>query len=464
LTLSVLAVFIVLAVITAVVAFNITRNLVSTWNLTNLPGIKVSQSQPTAVPGAPTAQVTAAAPVGMLQPDSGPTPQPWDGVSRVTILVMGLDARSWTTADRQPGDPSLTDSMWLLTIDPLSKTAGMLDIPRDLWVNIPNHGYYKINQAYWFGDAEKLPGGGPALAVQTVEDFLGVPINYYAQIDFDAFVKFIDDIKGVKVDVPEAMRIEEIGSHYIDLQPGNVTLPGSAALAYARWRYTSGGDFDRAQRQAQIILGIRQRILDFNMMPTLLANAPSIYNDLASGIHTNLTLQQGIQLGLLAMNIPKENIRQGTIGPDMVIACNVPECPTDLLKPIMDKIRILRDQIFTTGGPLSPAAVTNGDPTALMKSEAARVSVRNGTPTPGLASRTSDYFKSLGMNVVEEISTDPTTTSTLIDYTGKPYTLAYLAKMMNIPTSRIYSRYDPTSKIDVAVVLGNDWDNKNPMP
>ena len=212
-------------------------------------------------------------------------------------------------------------------------------------------------------------------------------------------------------------------------------------------------------------MAVRDRILDFNMAPYQIANAPTIYKDLSTGIHTNLTLQQAIELALLALKVPKENIRQGIIAPpDMVSPCDPPVCSTSLLKPIMDKIRILRDQIFTTGGPLSPAAVTGGDPVALMKSEAANISVRNGTTTPGLASRTSDYFKSLGINVVEEISTDPAASSMLIDYTGKPYTLAYLAKMMNIPTSQIYNRYDPNSKIDVAVVLGDDWSNKNPMP
>jgi polyisoprenyl-teichoic acid--peptidoglycan teichoic acid transferase len=471
LTLGVLVVLAVLAVVTAIVAFNVTRDLVSSWNLTNLPGVPViSQNRPTTAPGAPTAEATVAPPVGALQPDNGPAAQPWDGVSRVTILVLGLDARDWTTVDYTPGDPLHSDSMWLMTVDPLSKTAGMLSIPRDLWVNIPDHGYYKINQAYWFGDAEHLQGGGAALAVQTVEDFLGVPINYYAQIDFNAFVKFVDDIKGVKINIKEPITLKAIGSDVkVELKPGNVTLPGDLALAYARNRKDTYGDqandFARSSRQRDVIMAIRDRILEFNMAPNLIANAPKIYKDLSSGIHTNLTLEQTIQLAMLVLKIPKENIRQGIIAPpDMVSPCDPPVCSTSLLKPIMDKIRILRDQIFTTGGPLSPAAVAGGDPTELMKSEAARISVRNGTLTPGLASRTGDYYKSQGMDVIDEITTDQTTTSMLIDYTGKPYTLAYLAKVMNIPSSRIYNRYDPNSQIDVAVVLGNDWANKNPMP
>ena len=68
----------------------------------------------------------------------------------------------------------------------------MISIPRDLFVSIPGFGYSRINTAYADGVGAKLPGGGPALAMQTVEQLLGVPIKYYAQIDFWAFAKFID--------------------------------------------------------------------------------------------------------------------------------------------------------------------------------------------------------------------------------------------------------------------------------
>jgi LCP family protein required for cell wall assembly len=469
LTLGVLSLFVIVAVCIAVVLFNLVRDTVASWSLTNLPGEPIAaENQPMAGPGTQAPNVVVTAPSGALQPESGPTPQPWDGVSRVTILVLGLDARDWDTIEGKVGEPSRTDSMWLMTIDPLSKTAGMLSIPRDLWVNIPDgFGYNKINQAYFFGDAYKLPGGGPALAVKTVEQFLGVPINYYAQIDFSAFVNFVDDIKGVKIYIEEPMTIETIGNHEVKLEPGWVTLPGDIALAYARDRHNPFGDktddFARSERQKQVILGIRQRILDFNMLPDLIANAPTIYKDLASGVHTNLNLQQIIQLALLVKDIPNENIHQRTIGADMVIQCNVPECSTDLLKPIMDKIRIARDEVFTTGGPVSPATVSE-DPAELMKMEKARISVRNATSTAGLASRTSDYFKTLGLDVVEETNAELTVTSMLIDYTGKPYTLAYLADLMGVPNSRIYNRYDPNSTVDIAVVLGADWANTNPMP
>ena len=87
-------------------------------------------------------------------------------------------------------------------------TAGMLSIPRDLWVSIPGFDYGKINTAYQLGEAFKLPGGGPGLAIDTVERLIGVPVQYYAQIDFSVFVSFIQEIHGIKIDVPYEIYID----------------------------------------------------------------------------------------------------------------------------------------------------------------------------------------------------------------------------------------------------------------
>jgi LCP family protein required for cell wall assembly len=357
--------------------------------------------------------------------------------------------------------------MILLTMDPVSKTAGMLSIPRDMWVSIPGFYYDRINDAYFLGEAFQLPGGGPGLAVKTVENLLGVPINYYVQLDFPAFISFINDIKGVKVTVGQEMVLGLQGKDQkVTLEPGTYTLDGATALAYARDRHdTFGGDFDRSGRQMQVIMGVRDRILQFNMLPNLIANAPAIYRDLSSGIHTNLTLPQIIQLALLASQIPKENIKQLVItgvGDNQVIMVNSPEYGSIDI-PIPDKIRLLVDEIFTTGGPVSPAAVAS-DPKELMVAENARVSVQNGTASPGLAGRTGDYLKSQGMNVAEETNTTLTPYTIIIDYSGRPYTVAYLAKLMNVPSNHIRSQYDPNATIDVAVQLGSDWVNQNPMP
>jgi len=243
-------------------------------------------------------------------------PEPWSGAERVTILIMGLDYR-----DVQEGGPARSDTMILLTVDPAAKTAGILSIPRDLWAVIPGFTPNKINTAYYFGELYKIPGGGPELAMRTVEQTIGVPIDYYARIDFDAFVRFIDLIGGVKLDVPAPITVDPIGAdtNPKNLKPGVQVLPGAVALAYARERHTQGGDFARAERQQQVILGIRNRILEFDLLPGLIANSAQLFAELSSGIQTNLSLDDAIKLAVLAIQINAEDIQRAVIGEKQIV-------------------------------------------------------------------------------------------------------------------------------------------------
>jgi polyisoprenyl-teichoic acid--peptidoglycan teichoic acid transferase len=444
--------FLLLASTTGVVAYFVVRNLVSGWSLTQIPNSPMDSSVPV--------QDTTPGVSNTLQPltQAGPTPMPWDGASRVNVLIMGLDYRDYVA-----GDVPRTDTMMLLTIDPVTRTAGMLSIPRDMWVEIPNFNYAKINTAYFLGETYKLPGGGPGLAVQTVEQFLGVPINFYAQVDFAAFEKFIDEIGGIVLDIKEEIVIVPIGQpDKVTLQVGKQRVNGAIALAYARNRYTAGGDFDRAGRQQEVIMGIREQVMKAKVLPMLIANAPSIYANLSAGIRTNLSLDDVIKLAWLAQQVPPANIKKAVIGTDAVTFGKSPD-GLDILKPIPDKIRLIRDTIFTTGGPVGPAAVAE-DPIKLMKAEGAKVIVKNGTSVSGLANQTSDYLKAQGVNVINTANADQVYNNSMVyDYSGKPYTLRYLVDLMKIPGADIFSSFDPSNQADVVIIVGQDWANQNPM-
>jgi polyisoprenyl-teichoic acid--peptidoglycan teichoic acid transferase len=455
----------VLIISTIVVGVIVVRNLVASWNGTNVTANgTVTAKSGTALPGIePTLDSKLySAP---LQAKGMPTAPPWDGNSRINILVMGLDYRDWQD---NPDTPSRTDSMMLFTIDPVNKTAGMLSVPRDLWVQIPGFDFAKINQAYYLGAANKLPGGGPALAVKTVEQVLNVPIQYYAQIDFDAFAKMIDELGGIDVYVHETMRVSLVGkAGSFELKPGVQTLDGPTLLAYVRNRYTDGNDFARSQRQQEVIMTIRDEILQLNMLPTLIAKAPALYQELASGIHTNLNLDQIIRLAVLAESLDRARIHQVVIDSNDVMDTYSSDGQAILI-PIPDRIRIRRDELFAdTAGPASiiPPTQAAGDPAKLMKSENARIAVRNGTATSGLANNTADYFKKQGLDVVDQSNADQSyETSLIYVYTSKPYTVRYLADLMKVPDSRIFNKFNPDSKFDVEVILGLDWAYKNPLP
>ena len=449
LTRAVFIIFLILAIATSVLAFSFVRNLTSTMTILNLPGAPLLEAL---IGGGSGSQSPGQAGVA--------TPEPWDGTSRVTMLIMGLDYRDW-----QSGDTPHSDTMILLSLDPVTKSASMLSIPRDIWVSIPGFNYGRINESYFNGAAYNLPGGGPELARKTVEQFIGVPVQYYAVIEFNAFIKFIDEIGGVQIRPDQPVTIEKFGGGQQQvLEPGkSYTLDGELALAYARERHTEGGDVDRARRQQEVILSIRNRILKFQNLPELIAKAPALYQDLSSGIYTNMNLQEAIQLGMLALQLDTSQIKKGIINYEMVIPTKSPDGEA-ILKPIPDKIRVLRDELFATAGSKSPLAVPAVGST-LVKDEAARVVIWDGSGVPGLADRTVEYLRGQGINVVQVGDAGGYHPGTKIEiFNGKPNTVSYLSQLMGVASANIWNTFDPSAGLDVRVTLGGDWAKNNPLP
>lgn len=461
-----------IAVAVTIGAFFFARGLITCWTLTPLAGTPPSNCG-TVTGGltGPTvnAEGTKIAPVADLPPtvtipDSN-LPPAWDGASRITVLIIGLDYRDYLAND----GPPRSDTMILLTIDPLSKTAGMLSIPRDMWVNIPGFGYSRINTAYASGEGNKLPGGGPELARKTVEQFIGVPVQYYAQIDFNTFAQFIDRIGGIDIHSTEDLRLDPVGGGKDKIKItccGIRHLGGEAALAYARFRKDKEGDIARAERQQKVILAIRDKVLSPENFPVLITQAQAFYNEFSSGIRTNMPLDVALRLGVLAKDIPVESIKKGVIDYTMVTLNNTTlgGQSADVMKPLPDKIRVLRDEVFTSGGAVSPLAA-KGDPTALMQADGARVRILNGSFTPNLDYNTGAYLQKQGMQIVGIGAAEQAYNQTIITvYAPKLYTLKYLQTLLKISSStQIVIKPDPTSQVDIDVRLGNDWANSNTL-
>jgi polyisoprenyl-teichoic acid--peptidoglycan teichoic acid transferase len=452
--------------------FVFVRGLISCWTLTPLPGAAPSNcgtitggndpftlnNQGTPVAG----EATLPPPVVVPESDLPPA---WDGASRITILIIGLDYRDWLANE----GPPRSDTMILLTIDPLTKTAGMLSIPRDMWVNIPGFTYSRINMAYADGEGSKLPGGGPELARKTVEQFIGVPIQYYAQVDFSTFASFIDEIGGIEIYNDEDLRLDPLGNGKDKIKLtccGMRPLNGERALAYVRFRKDKEGDIARSKRQQKVIIAIRNKVLAPENFPTMLGKAQTFYEQFSAGIRTNMPFDVAIRLGVLARDIPVESIKQGAIDYTMVALDSTVLGGQDasVMKPLPDKIRELRDQIFTTGGAVNPLANQNDLP-ALMQADGARVRVLNGSFTAGLDTTTGNFLVAQGVPVTEIGAAEATNATTLVVYSPKLYTLKYLQAVFGVTSSaQILFKPDPTSTVDVEVRLGNDWANNNPMP
>ncbi len=163
--------------------------------------------------------------------------------NRINILLFGLDDGD----PDNPGSPRRSDTMIVAGINPDDKTVTILSIPRDSKVTIPGRpGYDKITHAYVYG--------GPNLAVRTVEDNFNIPINYYIAIDWKAFIRVVDILGGVDLNVEHDMNYDDPYENLsIHLKKGYQHLNGKQAGEYVRFRHDELGDIGRVQRQEHFL-------------------------------------------------------------------------------------------------------------------------------------------------------------------------------------------------------------------
>jgi LCP family protein required for cell wall assembly len=268
---------------------------------------------------------------------------PWNGVSRFTVLVMGLD--------RRPGESGLafrTDTMVLVSVDPVTRSMGILSIPRDLYVEVPGYNeLQRVNSAMVLGELRQT-GYGPELTMQTVQYNLGIRVHDYVAIDFSAFIRFVDAIGGITMEIPYNISDPlypdmNYGYDPFYIRAGLQQLDGATALKYARTRH-GDNDFQRAQRQQAVINAIRDRILNPENLPQLVIQSPSIWTSLRDGLYTDLTFEQVIQLGLYLRDIPQDNIRTGVINELYTIPYTARGA--SVLVPDRARIGLLMTEIF----------------------------------------------------------------------------------------------------------------------
>jgi hypothetical protein len=213
-----------------------------------------------------------------------------------------------------------------------------------------------------------------------------------------------------------------------------------------------------------VIFALQQKIFDPKTFPSLIAQAPEMYFELQNGIHTNMPFEDAIKLAILGKDIAPSSIKTGIIDTSMVTFDNtvLGGQAASVMKPIADKVRVLRDEIFTSTGPLSPMAVPSGSTdlnllVQAMRAEEARVRIVDGTFTTGLDQRAGVYFQSQGMNVTEVgTATDVYSSTVVVVYGPKLYTLRYLQGVFGISHTQIRFNPDPASTVDIEIRLGSD--------
>lgn len=433
----------------------------------NDPGANPATAPQVAGTPDPNAQITAVEPV--------PT---WDvsKLERVNILLLGVDQRPSQTM------PGLTDTMMLVTVDPAHGQVGMLSIPRDTWVKIPAYEIYnKINTAHRFGEIKNYPGGGTALAKQTVSDLIGYPVHYYIRVNFEGFREIIDLVGGIDIDVPRDLSDptypdENYGFDPLFIPAGRQHMDGATALKYARTRHVDN-DFERGRRQQQVILALRDKVLSQDMLPTLIRNLPALVRSLSKSIQTDIPVDRLITLAEISRQVDFSQVEQA------VIDCSLGECTYSeagawILIPDRNKIRAVVDRLFAEPVALpvateSPAVggsivITTTDPVTAtvapddlrqrLQAENARILVLNGTTTKGLARRVADWLAAQGFAVasIGDAERSNYQRASLISYHDKPFTLTQLSSLLGVGASEVRNPPPGETDIDIRLVVGED--------
>ncbi len=393
---------------------------------------------------------------------------------RINVLLLGIDRRGSKAWGYR------TDTIIIVSVDPTNNTAGMLSIPRDLQLPIPGNGEDRVNTANVYGYKYNYPGGGPALLKRTIEANFDIPIDYYVMVDFNGFTEIIDTLGGVDVGVPRALHDtmypdpkpgDPFAYKTIHFNAGSQHMDGARALEYARSRMSTS-DFDRAKRQQQILLAVRERALDLGIL-NLLPRLPALLGTMGNMAKTDMTLDEMKDLALLAPQIDMDNIKTVVLEKPLVYgyrtesggAVQLPKW--DLIRPVVDELFKAPVVVVPTPIPTQPAPPTPTPTLAPVQieglqklaQEGARIAVQNGTSEPNFAARVAAMLMERGFQVVEFGDADrldyPNTV--IVDYTAKTFTLEQLIELFQVTPDNVRRSPNLRSQIDIRVIVGQDF-------
>ncbi len=380
----------------------------------------------------------------------------WNEKGRINLLLLGIDQRP------QEKGYYRTDTMIVLTIDPGTGDVGMLSLPRDLWVTIPGYGEGRVNTAHVIGDLEKVPGGGPALAKETVSQLLGQPIHYYARINFEGFRKIIEEIGCIEIDVPNdiddpTFPDDNYGYDPFFVKAGHYCMDANTALKYARTRHADS-DFGRMERQQQVILAIKNKVLDTGQLPHLITRAPALLKALAGSFQSDLPAAQLITLANLARSLNTGNIRRLVFDRSMAVG-TLTASGASVLMPQMDVIRPAVNAFFNPTVTPAPTPTPASPLAQQLASEGARVAVLNGSSNPDLARLAAEWLAGQGYNIVgyANADRDDYAQTQIIDYGGKSFALRQLVELLAIGDENIRPATNANGDVDIQIILGADF-------
>jgi LCP family protein required for cell wall assembly len=392
-----------------------------------------------------------------LNGDLDPTRLKGEGDGRINVLILGIGGAGHE-------GPNLSDTLIVMSIDPKTKDAAMLSVPRDLYVKIPATGKYgtqysKINSANALG--------GPELAEKVVSNVIGVPIHYYVQVDFSGFKQAIDAVGGVDINVPQSIYDatypcdnEKGGYCPFSIKAGQQHMTGTVALRYSRTRHTIS-DFGRAANQQLVISALKTKATQLSTL-TNPVKLMGLIDSLGSHVKTDMQPNEIVKMASIAKDIDSSKVANkvlDTTGTDSLLidgsgqiagagSIELPRAGNFDYSDIHDFVKnIFVDHYITD--------------------ENAKIEVQNGSGVNGAAGQIVKSLKAAHYNVGDAVTADQIYSQTVIyDYTGgkKPYTINYLERRFGVKAKRMTApspTTDATGKTvatpEIRIILGSDY-------
>jgi LCP family protein required for cell wall assembly len=410
----------------------------------------------------------ASTPVGSAVPEV--SIPPWDGKERLNILLIG--------ADQRPNEGTFnTDTLIVVSIDPVTKQVAMFSLPRDT-VDVPippgparrtfGSVYRNKINAWWtnihlrsdfYPGTKKTRGFNGLKAI--MGNLYGLDVKYFVEVNFDGFKKIVDVMGGVTINVQVPVSDDRFPSNdgrlrRVYIPSGIQHMNGAEALRYARSRHGSN-DFDRGARQQRVLLSLREQADPQDLIPRL----PQLIDALKTAVSTDIPVNQIAPLLGLASQIDTKSIRSYVFSPPLYATdtCNDPRgC---VVLPKISRIRAAVRNAFTT----DPA---EEDTRQNLAEEGGQVWVLNGTSDNGRGAALAGFLDFHGLAASAPRQKPPgavPANTTIVVYNGAetklPDTIAYLEQTFGV---KVTLKTDPAIRTDVVITIGKKTPNLEAPP
>lgn len=363
----------------------------------------------------------------------------------INVLILGIDnsghphQNNFTPAAAMAGN---SDTMLLVRLIPSTHQINILSIPRDTLVEMPGVGIDKVN------DANAI--GGAKLATQTVSHLLGdIPIDRYVRLDTEGFIKLVDALGGVEVNIPKEMHyVDKSQNLKINFLPGKQQLNGQHLQQYIRFRHDELGDIGRVQRQQEAL----KAILQVALRPSTVGRLPEILTLAKENVDSDLSVAEMFGIAQFLARTDRQHINQIMLPGRF---SRPAEYPVSYWIANPESTAPILSNYFDVKTNLVNGIADSNDNLKFLN-----IAVANATGQAGQAAKVVEFFRQQGFNnayITEheiDSATIPVSETQIIAQQGNPNAANAIQNMLGVGQVEVSATGDILS--DLTVVVGTD--------